>query len=120
MSPEKAKQLVAQRVRDLRKEQGLSGTEFANLIGKSPSWLSDFEHGKYNSTVETLNLMAEALGLDICDLFVFPERNVRHQVFDLTREVSEDSLHDTRTFLIRAREDRKQREERFRRIRARH
>jgi transcriptional regulator with XRE-family HTH domain len=117
MSPGKVKQLLAQRVRQLRLEQGLTAAAFARIIGKSPSWLSDFEHGKFNSTVETLHLMAEALGHDECDFFVFPDRNVRHEVLDLTRQVSEDDLHDAKTYLIRAREARKKTiEERQRRL----
>ncbi len=117
MSPEKARELLGQRVRELRKEQGLTGVDLARMIGKSRGWVSDFERAQHNVTVETLNLLASALGHDICDLFVWPERNVRHQVFDLTREVNEDQLHDARTFLIRAREDRKRAEERLRRAR---
>jgi transcriptional regulator with XRE-family HTH domain len=119
MSPEKVRQLVGQRVRSLRQEQGLTGADLARLIGKAPSWVSDVERGRTNFTVETLNLFAEALGYDEMDFFVFPERNVRHEVVDLTRAVTEDALHETKTFLRRAREGRLKAEERNRRLRYR-
>lgn len=119
MTPEKVKQLVGQRVRALRTEQGLSGSDLARILGKSRSWISDLENGRLNFTVETLNLFAEALGHDELDLFTFPERNVRHEVVNLTREVSEDSLHDAKAFLIRAREELKKAEERHRRVKLR-
>jgi transcriptional regulator with XRE-family HTH domain len=119
MTPEKFRQLVGQRVRALRQEQGLSGSDFARLMRRSRSWVSDAENGRENFTLETLSRFAEALGHDELDLLTFPERNVRQAVIDLTRVVPEDALHDAKTFLLRARDNLKKSEERQRRLRLR-
>jgi transcriptional regulator with XRE-family HTH domain len=119
MLPEKVRQLVGQRVRALRQEQGLSASELARVIGRSRSLVTQLEAGQLNFTNETLNLFADALGYDELDLYVFPERNVRHRVIDVLRQLSEDSLHDLLSVAIRTREEQKKTEERHRRLRQR-
>jgi transcriptional regulator with XRE-family HTH domain len=119
MLPEKVRQLVGRRVRTLRQEQGLNASELARVMGKTRSLVSQFEAGLLNFTNETLNLFAEALGYDELDFYTFPERNVRHAVIDLTRQLNEESLHNVLEFVIRAREEQKKTEERRRRQRER-
>jgi transcriptional regulator with XRE-family HTH domain len=119
MLPEKVRQLVGRRARTLRQEQGLSASELARVMDKTRSLVSQFEAGLLNFTNETLNLFAEALGHDELDFYVFPERNVRHAVIDLTRQLDEESLHEVLEFVIRTREDQKKSEERKRRQRER-
>jgi transcriptional regulator with XRE-family HTH domain len=123
MLPEKVRLLLGKRVRDLRAEQGLSGAELARLIGKSRGFVSDLERGCLNVTLETLNLIAVALGHDECDLFTFPKRileprqqNHRHDVIDLTRDVDADVLIEAKTLLHRASDARRKAEERRRRL----
>lgn len=117
MRPEKVRKLVGARVRSLRKEQGLNGSTVANLLGKHRSWVSQFELGQCNSTLETLSAFAELLGLDELDLFTHPELNIRHVVVDLTRDASKDTLLELRDLLIARRsEDRSKEEERQRRL----
>jgi transcriptional regulator with XRE-family HTH domain len=124
MLPEKVRLLLGKRVRDLRLEQGLSGTDLARAMGKSRGFVSDLERGCLNVTLETLNLVAEALGHDECDLLTFPKRileprqqNHRHDVIDLSRDVDEEDLLAAKALLGRAKDLREKTEERQRRLR---
>jgi transcriptional regulator with XRE-family HTH domain len=119
MLPERVRQLVGKRVRTLRHEQGLSASELARIMNKTRSLVSQLEAGLLNFTNETLNLFAEALGHDELDFYCFPERNVRHAVIDLTRQLNEESLHEVLEFVTRTRDDQKKSEERKRRQRQR-
>jgi transcriptional regulator with XRE-family HTH domain len=111
MRPDKIRKLVGARARVLRKEQGLTGSAAGNLLGKSRGWVSNFELGNFNSTLETLSLFAELLGVDEVDLFTLPELNIRHVVIDLTRDAPDDDLIEMRDFLMKSRERRRNKEE---------
>jgi len=63
-----AKQLGAC-IRALRLETGLSQVEFGEKCGFYQTYLSRVENGNANPTINALEVIANALGLTIFDLF---------------------------------------------------
>lgn len=52
---------IGKRIKQSRKEQGLSQAELADRMNVSPSYLSDIENGKTNFSLETLIRLTESL-----------------------------------------------------------
>lgn len=57
------------RLREILKERQITIGQFAEMSGISQSNLSNYMMGKVSPTLETLNRIAEALGIDIANLF---------------------------------------------------
>lgn len=53
-----------------RKERGLSQVELADLAGVEQSTISKLERGSDSVTLRTMNAVANALGVDLADLFI--------------------------------------------------
>jgi transcriptional regulator with XRE-family HTH domain len=56
-------------IKRLREERELSQTQLAALVGTGPSAISEIEHGKRNPNAVTLMKLAEALGVEVGELF---------------------------------------------------
>lgn len=67
---------VGQRLRKLREERNLSLREVAERSTLSINAISRIERGEVSPTVNSLQRIAQALGLRLCDLFV-QERTIR-------------------------------------------
>ena len=74
-----------QRIRSLRKAQGIAAQDLARHIGCSPSWVSQVETGIGAPTFDFLAHAAEMLGVDVIDLFCFPSASARHGVMERLR-----------------------------------
>ncbi len=57
------------RVRDLRKQQGMTQGELAGKVGVTQSFISDLEYNKKFPGMPTLTKIAEVLGVTVNDLF---------------------------------------------------
>ena len=60
--------LVAQNVRRIRLEKGLTQEQFCDLSGFSQQYVSGLENGRRNPTIVTLYELAKALGVSHMDL----------------------------------------------------
>ena len=66
---ERSRQLAA-RIRELREAQRLSRVKLGRMMGsESGSTIEDIEYGKKSPTFETLCKIADALEVDVRDLF---------------------------------------------------
>lgn len=61
--------MIGEKLQKFRKEKKLSLRALAEKAGISKSTLSDIEKGNTNPTTNTLNKLADALGISIEDLF---------------------------------------------------
>jgi transcriptional regulator with XRE-family HTH domain len=68
--------LIGGRLRDIRATRELSLRQLAKLIGASPSLLSQIENGKVTPSVDTLSLLANALGVPVATFFGEPSSPV--------------------------------------------
>ncbi len=57
------------KIRELRKAKGLSQEDFADLCGFDRTYVSGIERGTRNPTLKALEVLANALGVSIEDLF---------------------------------------------------
>jgi transcriptional regulator with XRE-family HTH domain len=61
-------QVLAQVLRELREEKGLSQKEFATSLGFSPSWLSRIESGDYDPPWSYICRVAKGLEISLGEL----------------------------------------------------
>lgn len=59
-------------IKKIRESKSISTYDFYIDYGISRSQLYSIEAGKINTSVCTLKVIAEALGVDLKDLFIFP------------------------------------------------
>lgn len=67
------KQKLGKRIQEIRKQQKLTQEKFAEIIGIDPKNVSKIENGLNYPSSETITAIAEALGVDIYELFVFDD-----------------------------------------------
>lgn len=92
-----ANAVVGRNVGMLRSERRMSASELARKAGISKATVLSIEIGKANPTVETLQALADALGVTITDLVA---DGVRRVVADVRRQ-AEASWHPLGTLRIR-------------------
>ncbi|MBD2753771.1 helix-turn-helix domain-containing protein [Spirosoma validum] len=63
------KQRVGQQIREARKAKGLTQKELGEKLGVSHATVNGYEKGDQNLTIETLERVATALGLEIKPFF---------------------------------------------------
>jgi transcriptional regulator with XRE-family HTH domain len=72
------RRLVAQNVKRIRLERGLTQEQFSDISGFSQQYVSGLETGRRNPTIVTLYELAKALGVSHMDLLQPPpSRNKR-------------------------------------------
>lgn len=59
---------IGQKIKELRKKQGMSQKDLADKLGITPVLISQYENGKRNPKLETLQKIADALEVDISEL----------------------------------------------------
>jgi transcriptional regulator with XRE-family HTH domain len=52
-------------IREARLQAGMSQTDLGELINKAQTYVSELEHGQINLTIDTMLLMAHAVGLKV-------------------------------------------------------
>ena len=57
------------RLKEILKERNLSITKFSTMVGISQSNLSNYINGNISPKLDTLEKIAECLGIDVTDLF---------------------------------------------------
>ncbi|MFC5405100.1 helix-turn-helix domain-containing protein [Cohnella soli] len=61
--------LVGERIRNFRKEKGLSQEELAHLASLHPTYIGQIERAEKNVTLESLDKLTRALGISLETLF---------------------------------------------------
>lgn len=64
-------QAFGNNLRKIRESKDLSQEALSLKMGTTPSQVGRIERGEINPTVSTIKVLAEALGLQIADLFQF-------------------------------------------------
>ena len=64
----RAKQL-GEKIKQLRKETGLSQEKLAELSGCHPTYIGQLERGEKNATLESVERITAALGISLSKLF---------------------------------------------------
>lgn len=92
MTKENFSKVLGNRIRELRKMNGMSQLDLATEMDVTLNTVSGIECGKTSPKIETLCRMALALDIPLEDFFSFPEqfprdKNVRRKVENLARQL---------------------------------
>ena len=90
---------LGKRIRFLRKRRGYTQIELADAIGLNYVHYGDIERGKCNASILTLKKVADGLGVEMYELFLFTQDRERF-------EYGED-LFDMLILLVREKDDQK-------------
>ena len=71
MNIEQKRQALGKRIRAVREEQGLSQSQLALMIGSSKSHIWRIESGRMSVGLDDLGRIADALDVQVRDLFSF-------------------------------------------------
>ncbi len=93
----KSKKFLGKRIRQLRKNNGLSQESFAELIGIDPNSVSRIECGVHYPSLDTLEKIATILKMEMRDLFLFNNKETAEEMRDfLVQTASEISIEKLR------------------------
>ena len=65
MNKEQERERIGQRIADLRKAKGMTQQGLADIVGMQRNHISRIEAGKYSVGFDTLQAIAEALGMTV-------------------------------------------------------
>lgn len=99
------KQLIGQRIKELRKRKGLSQEEVAEKADTSTNYLSRMERGTENPTLDMLIKLSDALTVELWELFDFKHnlntKALRNTLKTLTHEITDDDKLRTAIRIMR-------------------
>ncbi|OPY57900.1 MAG: HTH-type transcriptional regulator SinR [Syntrophorhabdaceae bacterium PtaU1.Bin034] len=89
--------LTGERIRILRKERGWSQEELGERADLHHTYVGAVERGEKNASIDTLDKIAEALGVEMIDLFTLARKqqsidSLRSHVIEEIRELSSGTL----------------------------
>ena len=89
--------LTGERIRILRKERGWSQEELGEKADLHHTYVGAVERGEKNASIDTLDKIAEALGVEMIDLFTLARKqesidSLRSHVIEEIRELSSGTL----------------------------
>ncbi len=90
---EDIKLLIGERIRNLRKQRGLSQEGLGWKAGLHFTYIGGIERGEKNCSITTLQKIAKGLDVDIIELFKFPDqkRDVNKLKIHVKKKIDEAS-----------------------------
>lgn len=90
------RRLIGSRIKHLRKSKRLSQEELSEKVGMSSKYLSSIELGKENPTLDTFMKLAQALNIEIFELFNYAQdktlQESRKLLLDLIKNSDKEKL----------------------------
>ena len=83
---------VGRRIQQLREEAGFTSERLAYESDVAKGYLSDVENGNQLPSLETLQRLADGLGVLPLDFLTFPEGDARQELIDCSRNLREATL----------------------------
>ncbi|GAB5390441.1 MAG: hypothetical protein Alpg2KO_34090 [Alphaproteobacteria bacterium] len=104
MDEQKLYLAFGRRVKELRKQCGLSQDELGKLIDKSQDTVSNIETGRAGTRLETTYAIAQALNVELSQLFTLtaepdPRQRLLDDILDRLRDRSDRHLTGVRDIL---------------------
>lgn len=81
------KKLVGQRIKTLRKAKGLTQDQLAEQVGMDSRHISRLETGTHFPSIDSLEAIAKALGVQLKDFFDFPSNESPEELRAFLAEV---------------------------------
>ncbi len=90
------KELIGRRIKELRKKKGLSQEKLSEKAEITPNYLSRVERGTENPTLDMFIRLADALGVEVWELFdsghIGSRKDFKTFLNKLSVEADEDQL----------------------------
>ncbi len=80
---------VGEKIKNIRKEKGLTQKKLGELCSIDEANIRKYENGKQNPKIETINKIATALNVNICDLVEIPFNSDSAPPHTIKRDVSD-------------------------------
>jgi transcriptional regulator with XRE-family HTH domain len=82
------------RLKEIRKARGLTQEALAEKVDLTPQYLSRLEGGHQSPSVETVARLAEALDLELCELFDFGHQGTVKEIRERLRKLIQESREE--------------------------
>jgi transcriptional regulator with XRE-family HTH domain len=100
MAPKAYLERFGRRLRQLREERGLTIADVAEKSGIRELVIAGLEKARFKDfDIETANDIAKAIGVDLLQLFIFPETSARAAVVDRSRYMTDEELEEVVEFM---------------------
>lgn len=90
------KELLGARIKELRKLSKMTQEKLAEQIGVDPKYVSFIEVGRSSPSLEAMEKIAQALDVEIKDMFEFSHQEAREvsieQIDEMLSDVTEEQL----------------------------
>lgn len=80
--------IIGERIRNFRKEKGLSQEELADIANLHTTYIGQLERGEKNATLESIEKVANALEISLEDLFRSIRPNPDSQEYTLSQIIT--------------------------------
>lgn len=80
--------VIGERIRNFRKEKGLSQEELADIANLHATYIGQLERGEKNATLESIEKVAKALEISLEDLFRSIHPNPDSQEYTLSQIIT--------------------------------
>ncbi|WP_047155039.1 helix-turn-helix domain-containing protein [Aneurinibacillus tyrosinisolvens] len=95
--------IIGERLRNFRKERGLSQEELAYLASLHSTYIGQLERGEKNVTIESLEKITRALGISLEELFRYVQSTEKQRetsvLIEIISRLQGRSLEDQKTIL---------------------
>lgn len=82
------KELIGNRIKELRKKRGLSQEQLSEKAEITPNYLSRVERGTENPTLDMFIKLAKALEVDMWEMFEFGHRGSRRDLKSILNKIA--------------------------------
>lgn len=103
------KEIIGQKIRQIRIERGFSQEKFSEKIDISPRHMCTIENGNSLPSLETFVKISQILDIDINDFFNLTPRNtdkLRTAIYELVQTSSVPELHLIKDLILAVRKNR--------------
>lgn len=84
---------ISARIKELRTARGLSTNKLSNMAGLSQSYVRKLEKGDSKPTIESLELLCQALGITFEDFICYKDKSlIQLRAIKLIGELSDSQL----------------------------
>ena len=84
------------RIRELRKQQGLTQEKLAERAGLHHTYVGAIERGEQNVSLKNIAKIAQALGVEVGEFFPFTPKDVKDKIDTIKDEVLEVFLRHSK------------------------
>lgn len=95
------KELIGNRIKELRKKKGLSQEQLSEKAEITPNYLSRVERGTENPTLDMFIRLANALEVEMWEIFDFCHRGSRRDLKSILNKITGDANEEQLRFMVK-------------------